>query len=291
MKCCAFGTVRMDIHVYTELNNFEKHEEIKIDEMSMAVGGSVYNTVSVLTQLKQKAVLYMLNATDDFNDFIKIKMNNRHLTYVSCDQDKNDTAKSLIFVDGQGKKKTISYDGVRQDKSILNILYEDIDKFDLFYTSFYEINKENYRDILKIMTYCPKNFVDLSPLIYSIDSEILSSVLMHIHILSGTEEEFEILMNKLNCKSPENLLSEYFFDYLFVKRGKNGATVFTKNSRYDYEPKEKRTSHDTTGCGDTFNAGIIYSLSNKYDDEKMLQQAVEMATKVAYEGFNEGMFE
>ena len=56
MKCCAVGTVRMDIHAYQEIDNLDEHEEIKINKMNMTIGGSVYNTVSVLNDLKQDIV-------------------------------------------------------------------------------------------------------------------------------------------------------------------------------------------------------------------------------------------
>ncbi len=290
MKCCAFGTVRMDIHAYQEISAINDHAEIKIDEMNMTIGGSVYNTVSVLNELKQDIVLYMLNSTDDFADYIKMRMNKRDINYITCKQDKNDTAASLIFVDKQGKKKMISYDGDRRDEYILNKLRKDIEQYELFYTSFYEINQNNYQEILNIMSLCDNNFVDLSPLIYEVDDRVIDAVLQHIQILSGTEEEYDILVNKLNCKSMKEILQKYHMKYIFVKRGSKGASVLTESSEYEYSPKEKRTSHDTTGCGDTFNASIIDSLTKKVNDEWMLQEAVEMATRVAYEGFREGMF-
>ncbi len=290
MKCCAFGTVRMDIHAYQEIGAINDHAEIKIDEMNMTIGGSVYNTVSVLNELKQDIVLYMLNSTDDFADYIKMRMNKRDINYITCKQDKNDTATSLIFIGKQGKKKMISYDGDRRDEYILNKLRKDIEQYELFYTSFYEINQNNYQKILNIMSLCDNNFVDLSPLIYEVDDSVIDAVLQHIQILSGTEEEYDILVNKLNCKSMKEILQKYHMKYIFIKRGSKGATVLTEASEYEYSPKEKRTSHDTTGCGDTFNASIIDSLTKKVNDEWMLQEAVEMATRVAYEGFREGMF-
>lgn len=290
MKCCAFGTVRMDIHAYQEIDNLDEHEEIKINEMNMAIGGSVYNTVSVLNDLKQDIVFYMLNSVDDFADFIKIKMNKRNINYITCKQDKNDTATSLIFVDMQGKKKMISYDGVRQDKYILSKLMKDIEQYELFYTSFYEINQDNYHDIINIMSLCKINFVDLSPLIYKVDDYVINDILQQVQILSGTEEEYDILLGKTNCDSFEDLVAKNNISYLFVKKGSRGAMVITQKNMYEYAPSEKKNSHDTTGCGDAFNAGIIDSLTKKVNDEWMLQEAVEMATKVAYEGFKEGMF-
>lgn len=290
MKCCAFGTVRVDIRAYQDIHEIDQHEEIKISEMAMTVGGSVYNTVSVLNELKHDAVLYMLNAYGDFADYVRIKLNNRNLNYISCKEDKNDTATSIIFVDKMGKKKMVSYDGIRQDRYILNKLKEDIDQYQLFYTSFYEINQNNYETLVDIMSSCAKNFIDLSPLIYEVDSNVIHTVLKEVYILSGTDDEYGILLKILDMESYHDLIHTYGITYVFVKRGSEGASLYTENSTYHFGPDEKRVSHDTTGCGDTFNAGVISALAKDMNDEMVLQKAVKMATKVAYEGFNLDIF-
>lgn len=284
MKCCAFGTVRMDIHAYQNIDELDQREEIKISEMSMTIGGSVYNTVSVLNTLNQDVVLYMLNANDDFADYIRMKLDKNEIHYVSCEQEKNDTATSLIFIDEYGKKKIISYDGERDDKYILKKLALEAKQYDLFYTSFYEINIDNCAQILDIMSLVKTTFVDLSPLIYEVQSEVINKVLSKVDIISGTEEEYTILLEKTGIKSYSDLLSKFSISMIFVKQGSQGATVYNSNGLYSYKPKEKRISHDTTGCGDTFNAGIILTMSNKAAKEHMLQEAVEMATQVAYNG-------
>jgi sugar/nucleoside kinase (ribokinase family) len=291
MKCCAFGTVRIDIHIYQGIGDIEQYEEIKINEMNLAVGGSVYNTVCVLNELRQDIVFYMPNSVDEFADLIKNKMNQRNIHHVTCKEDRNDTAVSLIFIDESGNKKMISYDGIRQDKYVLNRLLKEIEQYDLFYTSFYEINQNNYHDIFHIMSQCERNFVDLCPMIYKVDKDIIDLVLQQSQILSGTEDEYAIILKKLDCNSMDELIEKYRIEQVFVKKGAKGAMVLTQNNKYEHEPRKRKASHDTTGCGDTFNAGIIDSFTKKANNERMLQQAVEMATKVAYAGLKEGLFE
>lgn len=290
MRVCAFGTVRMDIRAYQSINNIEMYEEIKIDDMAFTVGGSVCNTVSVLNVLNQDVTLYMLNANDDFADFVKLKLDKRGLNCISCKQDQNNTAASLIFVDKSGEKKVISYDGVRQDRFILSKLLRDVNQYDLFYTSFYEINSENCEEIIKIMSSSKKNFIDLSPLIYQVDSEVIKDVLRKTDIVSGTEDEFKILSKKLNIGTYKNYFAEYGFELLLVKQGGRGATLYDTVNTYSYAPSTVKASRDTTGCGDTFNAGIIVSISKGLDKKSMLEQAVEMATSVAYNGFDLRLF-
>lgn len=291
IKCCAFGTVRMDMHVYKEYGQLNSYEEIKVDEMALRIGGSVYNTIAVLNELKQDVVFYTLNVTDDIADYIKLQMINRSITFVTSKHETNSTAKTIIFVDEQGKKKMISYDGIRSDAFVLRKLKKDINNYDLFYTSFYEINKNNLTEILEIMQSSKKCFVDLSPLIYEIDKRVLNEVLSYVNILSGTYDEYKLLLESLNIQSIENLIEKYKFKYLFVKQGNKGASLYYENGIIECSPTEKHNSHDTTGCGDTFNAGVIFSISNEKTEDEMLRTAVDFATLVAYKGFNLELFD
>lgn len=290
IKCCAFGTVRMDVHIYKEYGQIGEYEEVKVDEMALKIGGSVYNTVAVLNELKQDVVFYTLNVTDDFADFIKLKMLNKSLPFIISRHEQNSTAVSVVFVDEVGKKKMISYDGIRNDSYVLKKLKKDITNFDLFYTSFYEVNSENFTTIIDIMKESKQSFVDLSPLIYEIDKNIVDSVLDAVQIISGTSEEYEMLLNLLQIKTVKELITKYKLKYVFEKRGSKGAALFYDECVIECKPKEHKLSHNTTGCGDTFNAGIIYSLSKKMDEMTILQNAVEYASLVAYEGFNPELF-
>ncbi len=176
MKCCTFGTLRMDIHIFDELKQFQRYDEVKLNKISMMLGGSVYYTSSVLNELDCDTVMYMLNINDDFSDFIKLKLSRQNINYISSKKDSNEAATTLIFVDEHGDKKMMSYDGVRQDHHVINKLLSDVTQYDIFYTSFYEINRHNYLKLLEVIEKSTLSFIDLSPLLYSIDVKIVKSV-------------------------------------------------------------------------------------------------------------------
>ncbi len=286
MKCCAFGTIRMDIHIFDEFAKFDEYQEIKLDEISMMLGGSVYYTASVLNEFDCDVVMYMLNISDDFSDFVRLRLSRQNINYITSKRDLNKTATTLIFVDDEGGKKMMSYDGRRKDESVLNKLRSDISQYDLFYSSFYEITRDNYIKLADIMDNCNFSFLDLSPLLYSVDIDILETVLPNVNILSGTTDEFAILLSKLNLENIEALREKYNYKYVFEKQGKNGATLYYTDKKISYKPRESKVSRDTTGCGDTFNAGVIRGLIEGFEEEEILERAVEMATTVAYEGFH-----
>lgn len=286
MRCCAFGTIRMDARIYHQFTGFDIYDEIKVDNMFMTVGGSVYNTVGILTRLKCDVVFYMLNSGDDLTEYVAAKMKNQQIECTTCLRDKNKMAATIVFVGDNGKKKMISYDGERQDKYILQKLYRDIEQYDMFYTSFYEINEENCTDIIRILELAKNSFIDLSPLIYEVPSDIISEVLKRTCILSGTQDEYAILFEKLGVTSIKQLAQEYDISMLGIKKGEDGADLYTGKGIISRCTKIKKPARDTTGCGDTFNAGIIYSLDKGYSNNKMLGIAVDMATSVAYYGID-----
>jgi len=290
MRICAFGTLRLDIHAYQDINDLAGHEEIKIPEMSMKVGGSVFNTVAVLHALKQDVTFYTLNMADDFADFVKFTMNKINIEFITSRQDKNETATSLIFIGEDGQKKMISHDGERRDKYVLDKLYRDVDQYDLFYTSFYEINSVNCEKVIQVMKKSPCSFVDMSPLIYETETEVLEKILTEADYLSGTEDEYEIIFSKTGIKTPEELIRIFAIRKAFLKQGKRGATMYEEGETLSYTSSASGTSRDTTGCGDTFNAGVIYGLCKEETGDSLIERAVEMATKVAFEGFSPELF-
>lgn len=290
IKCCAFGTIRIDIHVYKEYGQLSSYEETKVDEMALQVGGSVYNTAAVLNALKQGTVLYTLNTDDELFDFIKARLKKSGIPFIISQNEHSSTAVSIIFVDSLGKKKMVSYDGVRKDFYILERLKKDISDYDLFYTSFYEINRQNISVLAEIMQKSRQCFIDLSPLIYEVDPDIINQALSHVQILSGTDDEYNLLLGLMKIGSIEKLIEKYNLKYVFVKKGSKGAALYYNNHVIECKPDGKKESRDTTGCGDTFNAGVIYSLSKNTSEADMLKNAVNFATLVAYKGFNPSLF-
>jgi fructokinase len=104
-------------------------------------------------------------------------------------------------------------------------------------------------------------------------------------ILKMNEQELELI--KMVYKSEESddrvvtrLMQHHNLQYVFVTRGEEGASLYSETAvlhRAAFDPGVV----DTTGCGDAFTAGVVYSLVNKVDEERMLDYAVELAGKVA----------
>ncbi len=289
MKCLTFGTVRMDIHIFSPLSAVKGKKEIKTDKMIINAGGSVFNTARVLSAMKRDVEFFMPSTDAAFEDFI---MSGAEKLGLPCHQirEENSTAASIIFLDDTGEKNMVSFDGARKDGDILDELSANADGASLFYTSFYEITNENYKKIIEIENKSKCVFLDLCPLIYETDADIVNAVLLKTDILSGTAEEFQILCSKLNAENPQELLKRYGFDFVLIKMGANGAKLLKKDEEITAKPENQFPATDTTGCGDTFNAAVISAFCDKKSDSEMLRYAVACASAVAQNGFDPMIF-
>lgn len=103
-------------------------------------------------------------------------------------------------------------------------------------------------------------------------------------ILKVNEEELELLKTLYESESDESfldmLIQRYGLKYVFVTRGDKGASLYS-GKKILHRDAVKIDVADTTGCGDAFTAGIVYSLLHKVDEEGILECAVQLAAEIA----------
>lgn len=285
MKFCSFGTIRVDIHTHANLAELGLHDEIKTDNVTMQIGGSVYNTSAVLAELGQSICMYRLHSNDNLAEYIGFKSSDK-IRFVSSSEDDNQTATSLIFVDQNGEKKMISCDGKRNDNAVLELLNDEIEQYDAFVTSFYEITNENVDLLENIMKRSKMNVVDLSPMIYACGVDLCKRVLAQADILTGTESEFEKLKEIVGFLSIDELQKQYAIERIFKKCGARGAVLYSDGSEIAVEPDKQIHSFDTTGCGDTFTAGVLEAIANGKSSTEALHRGVLLAGAVAEHGLD-----
>lgn len=102
-------------------------------------------------------------------------------------------------------------------------------------------------------------------------SEILE-VLPYTDLFIPSEDEF---LNIFSCKTIEEAVSKLpkKRGLVVVKRGSKGADVIKPDDQIMYTPPFKVTPIDTTGAGDSFNAGLISSYLKELDFTNILEFA------------------
>lgn len=68
-------------------------------------------------------------------------------------------------------------------------------------------------------------------------------------------------------------------DWIFLKQGNRGASIFGKNLYLQETPETDLIIKDTTGAGDSFNAGIIFGILHCLRPESILHLGILMGSR------------
>ena len=282
----GFGALNVD-KLYSVENIASKDEESFIKGETDTPGGSAANTMVGLSRLGCSTSIIGKIAEDDDGDLIEYNLAiNGIYTNNLIYSETGATGKCLGFVDSNGERCLYIDPGVNDEIRLdeinpLNIMRCKI----MHYTSFVGdsfntqielldlLNKECILSFDPGMIYVQKGFDELKPILERTD------------ILLINESELRLL-----CDNNESSLKELAIGFLdmgietvVIKQGSKGVFAMNNNETCEVE-SYKCDVVDTTGAGDSFNSGFLYSYLKGYDLEKSCQIGNWVASK-AIEGF------
>ena len=282
----GFGALNVD-KLYSVENIASKDEESFIKGETDTPGGSAANTMVGLSRLGCSTSIIGKIAEDDDGDLIEYNLAiNGIYTNNLIYSETGATGKCLGFVDSNGERCLYIDPGVNDEIRLdeinpLNIMRCKI----MHYTSFVGdsfntqielldlLNKECILSFDPGMLYVQKGFDELRPILERTD------------ILLINESELRLL-----CDNNESSLKELAIGFLdmgietvVIKQGSKGVFAMNNNETCEVE-SYKCDVVDTTGAGDSFNSGFLYSYLKGYDLEKSCQIGNWVASK-AIEGF------
>ena len=282
----GFGALNVD-KLYSVENIASKDEESFIKGETDTPGGSAANTMVGLSRLGCSTSIIGKIAEDDDGDLIEYNLAiNGIYTNNLIYSETGATGKCLGFVDSNGERCLYIDPGVNDEIRLdeinpLNIMRCKI----MHYTSFVGdsfntqielldlLNKECILSFDPGMLYVQKGFDELKPILERTD------------ILLINESELRLL-----CNNNESSLKELAIGFLdlgietvVIKQGSKGVFAMNNNEACEVE-SYKCDVVDTTGAGDSFNSGFLYSYLKGYDLEKSCQIGNWVASK-AIEGF------
>jgi len=97
--------------------------------------------------------------------------------------------------------------------------------------------------------------------------DIFEGLIKKSHIIFLTEEEIKGLTGEVDLEVGANKLLEKGPDIIAVKQGKKGSSIFTEKNSF-YVPAFEVEEIDPTGAGDSYCAGFIKGIINKFDLKK-----------------------
>ena len=282
----GFGALNVD-KLYSVENIVSKDEESFIKSETDTPGGSAANTIVGLSRLGCSTSIIGKIAEDEDGDLIEyhLAVNGVYANNLIYSET-GSTGKCLGFVDENGERCLYIDPGVNDEIKIgeinpLNIMRCKIMHYtsfvgDSFNTQIELLEKLNDQCILSFdpgMLYVKKGFDELKP------------ILERTNILLINESELRLLCN--NNKDSLKELAIGFLDLgigtVVVKRGDEGVFAINNSSECEVEAFECEVV-DTTGAGDSFNSGFLYSFLKGYDLEKSCKIGNWVASK-AIEGF------
>ncbi|MBQ2832884.1 carbohydrate kinase family protein [Methanobrevibacter sp.] len=282
----GFGALNVD-KLFSVENIVSADEESFIKNETDTPGGSAANTIVGLARLGCDVSIIGKIAEDEDGDLIEYNLAiNGVYTNNLIYSENGSTGKCLGFVDKDGERCLYISPGVNDDIQIgeinpLNIMRCKI----MHYTSFVgdsfktqiELLEKLSRDTLLSfdpgMLYVQKGFDELKPILDRTD------------ILLINESELRLLCN--NSNSPIKELAISFLDLgigtIVVKQGSKGVFAINNAEECQVEAFECDVV-DTTGAGDSFNSGFLYSFLKGHNLEKSCRIGNWVASK-AIAGF------
>ena len=143
-------------------------------------------------------------------------------------------------------------------------------------------------DVLNKMNSPKFVLIDTMDLWINTAKKELEEVISKSNMLTLNESEARLYTNKndLICAAKE--LLKIGPDYILIKKGVNGAILYSKDSIFLLHSYPVETCCDPTGAGDSFAGGLMGFLS-KYDtiNEKTIREAMTFGTITASFGIEE----
>ncbi|MEH6907160.1 carbohydrate kinase family protein [Neobacillus drentensis] len=260
-------------------------EEHMVDEMFIRPG-ALANIIFPLAKLGVQQNVISSLGKDEFGE--KIYQELKPLINDGISRTDIPTALSVSVVNTVGSRYFVTYGG-----NLLQFTKEIVDRAPVFEqaraTMFYgyflipNFGVEATADCLKRARSSGQiTFFDANSAIdgWSEKSrqEILS-LLPYIDYFLPNDEELLHLTGLDNIDDAIKLLMEKGAKSIVVKRGSKGASLFKGNEVYHHEGYPT-TAYDTTGAGDSFNAGFIYKLLQGGNYQESLQFGNALASIV-----------
>lgn len=287
----GFGALNVD-KLYSVDSIVSADEESFIKGETDTPGGSAANTIVGLARLGCSTSIIGKIAEDEDGDLIEYNLAvNGVYTNNLIYSDTGSTGKCLGFVDKNGERCLYISPGVNDDIKVgeinpLNIMRCKI----MHYTSFVgdsfkaqidlleKLSKETLLSFDPGMLYVQKGFDELKPILERTD------------ILLINESELRLLCNNNDMPLKELVIGllDLGIETVVVKQGSKGVYAINSTEECFVEAFECDVV-DTTGAGDSFNSGFLYSFLKGFSLEKSCKIGNWVASK-SIEGFGMDKF-
>lgn len=260
----GFGALNAD-QLYSVDKIASHDDESFIKNFTQTCGGSAANTCTGLSRLGLKTSYIGKIAEDNEGKLLKNNLYNENINLENLIISKNGrTGKVMGFVDSKGERALYVDAGVNDTIKISEINLKKVNEAKLLHLSSFVGESFNTQiELVKQISKKVKLSFDPGMIYVNKGLNNLVDILNRTNILLLNHKELEILLNKKieNIPTSLNPLWDLGIKTIIIKQGSKGASAFQEDQNI-MVPAFNVKCVDTTGAGDAFNAGFIYSYLN-----------------------------
>ena len=138
-----------------------------------------------------------------------------------------------------------------------------------------EVSRRTWKKLLNAIN-ASAFFFDVNLRLEFYSKEVIEIGARHADILKVNNEELPIVLELLEVKDINELITRYNLKMVLLTSGKDGSDVFTANGHF-HQDTGKVEVVDTVGAGDSLSAGFLYFLTKGNTIEETLKKASLLA--------------
>ncbi len=263
-------------------------EKIQGSEPFIQSGGSVTNSIYILSQLGGSGYLSFLISDDDYG---KLFLEDIKKSSISTGDEKfyikpGMTGSCLVLTTPDAERTMNTCLAISSEYSLDNINFDHLALSKYLYIEGYLITSELAMDAIEKSIKFSRNndvkialtFSDLSMVKYFRDNfdKILDE---KIDLLFCNKEEAETFTGEKDFKKCCDKMLTYS-DLVVITMGSEGSVILSKSNNLIKISPFKVNAVDTVGAGDAFAGGFLYGINNGLDYEESGKLASALSSKV-----------
>ncbi len=271
-KILVYGDANLDIFVSGKREIPAPGTEEYVAEMPLTVGGGAALVAMGLGKLNAEVSYAGVLSTDMIGQMITESMKKVGVDLSKVVYDKSVGSGISISFTSDKDRSFISYAGSIAENDIG--LLTKIDLSDIGHVHITGYDAKNHDKILSVLKYLKET----AGVTVSYDVAFDETGLWNKKIVELMEYVDVFFMNEVEAMgySGKNTIddaSKYFSNYgnMVIKAGKSGAYYVKRGEKPVFQKANEVKTVDTTGAGDSFNAGFLWGYVNKLDDDMCLK--------------------
>jgi len=260
-KVIGFGALNLDRIFYVD-RIVRPDEEGFISSVEHHPGGSAANTIVGLSRLGVPSGYIGKVAEDEAGRILLEDLANENVNINGVRTARGRSGACLIMVDGKGNRGILVDPGVNDTISMSDIDLDLANRAKLIHiTSFACRDVETSFETQKELASSTSAEISLDPgtLYAERGMEALMIFIQKARVVLPSDHELTLMTGCRDLREGADMLIDTGAEWVVVKRGDKGCYVTDGSTGIDLPP-QKVDVVDTTGAGDAFNAGFIYSM-------------------------------